>query len=265
MSGSLVPSGEPPETAASSAVVSAFLPSSRVPDVMVGSADVVLHVAARGARVAITLMTPAYRLAVRPLPSRLQPAELLRGAALRGAARRRSVQEQASRSLDELLPLVVENVLGRIALTELILGHVDLDEVVAAVDLDAPVARVDVEAVTNRVDLDALAGRLDVEKVLDRVDLTAVVLGRVDLDALVAAILERIDLVTLAQEVIDAVDLPALVRDSTGTMASDSVRGARTHAIAADEMVTRTVDRLRQRMRREHPADAGTPTPSSPS
>jgi hypothetical protein len=167
--------------------------------------------------------------------------------------------------LDELVPLVLDNLLRRIRLTDVILGHVDLDQVVAAVDLEDPVARVDVEAVTNRVDLDALAQRLDLDKVLDRLDLTAVVLQRVDLDALVAAVLQRLDLPAIAQEVIDAVDLPALVRDSTGSMASESVRGARTHAIAADERVSRAVDRLRHRIRREQAGEPGMPTPGTPS
>lgn len=240
-------------------------PAASAQDVVVGSADIAVRVAMRGARAAGFLVTPAYRVAVRPLPRRLRPAELARRVAERGARQRLSAQERAARILDELVPLVLDSVLRRIRLTELILGHVDLDEVVAAVDLDAPVARVDVAAVTSRVDLDALAGRLDIEKVLDRLDLTAVVLERVDLEALVAAVLDRLDLPAIAQDVIDAVDLPALVRDSTGTMASESVRGARAHAIAADERVTRAVERLRQRVRREQAGEPGLPTPGQPS
>ncbi len=255
----------PPQSAHPSAHSSALVPRSappaRVQDVVVGSADIVVRIAARGARAAVSLAAPAYRVAVRPLPRTARPAELLRRAAARGERRRRATEELVARNLDELVPLMLDIVLRRVALTEVILENVDLDAVVGAVDLDAPAARLDLDAVTNRLDLDALAARLDVEKVLDQLDLTAVVLERVDLDALVTAVLDRIDLVTLAQEVIDAVDLPALVRDSTGTMASDSVRGARIHAIAADEMVTRAVERLRHRRRPDGAAGPGVSTP----
>jgi hypothetical protein len=259
--------GGVPATTAASPPARRPLPPAPVPDVVVGSAEVAVHVVTRTAhvaRVAMAVVAPVVGVAVRPLPRRLQPAELVRKAAARGAQRRLSAQDQAASLLDELVPLVLDSLLRRIRLTEVILDHVDLDQVVAAVDLEPAVARVDVEAVTNRVDLDALAQRLDVDKVIARLDLTALVLERVDLEAVVSAVLDRVDLPALAQEVIEAVDLPALVRDSTGTMASDSVRGARTQAIAADELVSRAVDRLRHRMRREHSEESDLPTPGPP-
>jgi hypothetical protein len=117
--------------------------------------------------------------------------------------------------------------------------------------------RVDLTAVVlERVDLDAV-----LDAVLDRIDLTAVVLERVDLDALVQAVLARIDLVALAEEVIDAVDLPEIIRESTGSMASETVRGARMQGIAADEAVGRAVDRLllRRGRRTTHAEGAGVP------
>jgi len=89
-----------------------------------------------------------------------------------------------------------------------------------------------------------------VEEVLDRLDLTAVVLRRVDLDALIRAVLERIDLAALAEEVVEAVDLPEIIRESTGSMASDTVRGARMRGIAADEVVGRVRSRLLPRLDR---------------
>ena len=88
---------------------------------------------------------------------------------------------------------------------------------------------------------------------IDRLDLTAIVLNRVDLDALVNAVLARIDLVGLAEEVIDAVDLPEIIRESTGSMASETVRGARMQGIHADEAVGRAVDRILLRRGRRHP------------
>ena len=70
---------------------------------------------------------------------------------------------------------------------------------------------------------------------LDRLDLTALVRERVDLDALVAgvdidAIISRIDLGGLAEEVIAEIDLPEIIRESTGSVASDTIRGVRCRA-----------------------------------
>ena len=56
--------------------------------------------------------------------------------------------------------------------------------------------------------------------------------------------LDHLDLAGLAAEVIDAVDLPEIIRDSTGSMASETVMGARMQGIAADETVARVRDRL---------------------
>lgn len=169
--------------------------------------------------------------------------------------------------------------------------RIDVDAIVAEVDLDAAAARIDVDAVArrldvdavldrmdltavvhdrvdlnvlvpmvlDRVDLDAVARRLDIEAVLDRIDLTAVVLDRVDLEVLVQAVLDRIDLPGLAAEVIDAVDLPEIIRESTGSMASDTVRGARMQGIAADETVARIRDRLLLRRNRSGSSDVPEP------
>jgi hypothetical protein len=94
------------------------------------------------------------------------------------------------------------------------------------------------------VDVDGVARRLDVAAVVDRVDVDAVA-SRLDVEAVV----RRLDLAGLAAEVIDAVDLPELIRESTGSMASETVRGARMQGIAADDAVARAVDRLRVRGR----------------
>ncbi|HEX6877306.1 MAG TPA: hypothetical protein VF165_16750 [Nocardioidaceae bacterium] len=171
--------------------------------------------------------------------------------------------------------LDVESVVGRVDLdavarridVDAVAARIDLDKVVRRVDVDAIVDRVDAEAVVgkvdldsivSRVDLDAAARRLDIDSVLDRLDLTSVVLERVDLEVLVQAVLDRIDLIKLAEEVIDGVDLPEIIRESTGSMASDTVRGVRMQGIVADEAVGRAVDRLllrRGRRATQAPAD----------
>jgi hypothetical protein len=99
---------------------------------------------------------------------------------------------------------------------------------------------------------------LVLETVLDQVDLTKLVIDRVDVDAVVAhadvdavvaradldAILARIDLIELAETIIDGVDLPGIIRDSTGSIASEGIRGVRMQTIDADERVNRLVDRV---------------------
>lgn len=156
--------------------------------------------------------------------------------------RTRVVQE-----VDHLLPTLVDLAVRR---------YVDLDGLVSTVDLDAVAERIDVEAVVARVDVDRIAARIDVEAVLDRLDLTETVLERVDLARVVDAVLGRMDLPRLVEEVLDEIDLPGIIRESTGTMASDTVRGVRMQGVNADEAVARVVDRL---LLRRRPAPGGLP------
>jgi hypothetical protein len=138
--------------------------------------------------------------------------------------------------------LDVAAVLDRLDLTDVVLGRVDLQRVVREV-----LTRLDEETMAEvlvLVDVDAVAARLDVEQVLDRVDLTALVLERVDLGVVVDSVLAQVDLIALAEQVIEGVDLPELIRESTGSMASDTVRGVRMRGIEADQTISNAVDRL---------------------
>ena len=83
------------------------------------------------------------------------------------------------------------------------------------------------------------------DAVVARADLDAAV-ARVDLDAVIA----RVDLVAIVEEVLDEIDLPAIIRDSTGSMASETVRGVRMTGISADDAISRAVDRALFRRRR---------------
>jgi hypothetical protein len=152
----------------------------------------------------------------------------------------RSVRERIAHEVDLLLPLVVDAAVRR---------YVDLDGLVETVDLDAVAQRLDVEAVIGRVDLDAVAERIDVEAILDRLDLTDTVLTRVDLKLVIDTVLAQMDLPVLVEGVLDEIDLPEIIRDSTGTMASETVRGVRMQGVNADEAITRVVDRLLMRRR----------------
>jgi hypothetical protein len=179
------------------------------------------------------------------------------------------VVESLLRGIDQLVDIVVADVvrrvdvdavarrldvtalLDRLDLTDVVLSRVDLQRVVREVltrldgaTLAEVLVLVDVDAVAARLDVDAVAQRLDVEAVLDRLDLTSTVLDRVDLGVVVDAALAKVDLVGLAEQVIDGVDLPEIIRESTGSMASDTVRGVRMQGIGADEAVGRAVDRM---------------------
>jgi hypothetical protein len=145
--------------------------------------------------------------------------------------------------LDAIVERVdIEAILDRLDLTQTVLNRVDLDVVVREV-----LGRVDEEQIAEmaaKVDVDAVARRLDIELVLDRMNLTSTVLNRVDLIKVVDAVLTQMDLIALANQIIEGVDLPEIIRDSTGSMASETVKGVRMQGIGADQAVGRAVDRL---------------------
>jgi len=238
-------------------------------DAAQGTVDLVVGIIAGTAGGAMTVartlkpfLDPVARVMLGPplLSWRLGPRRWLASARRHGSEQRASARRNVSRLLDTMVPLVIEEALRRTDLTRIITQYVDLDGVVATVDLNVAASRLDVDAIARRVDLDAVARDLDLNAVLDRLDLTAIVLDRVDLDTLVTAVLGRIDLVRLTEDVMEAVDLPEIIRESTGSMASDTVRGARMRGIAADEAVGRVMDRLlARRNRRGGGAEAGLP------
>lgn len=211
---------------------------------------------------------PVVRVALRPplVPSGWQPATWLAGVSRRGAEQRLLVEDAIGRLLDVLVPVIAVQVLRRLDLTTVVKQYVDLDAIVAGVDLDAVAARLNVDAVASRLDVLAVVDRLDLTALVrERVDLDAIV-GGVDLDAIasrldvdavaarldVTAVLNRLDLGAIAEDVLAAIDLPEIIRDSTGAMASETVRGARMQGIVADEAVGRAVDRLLLRRGRRH-------------
>ena len=92
------------------------------------------------------------------------------------------------------------------------------------------------------------------DQVSRHVDLTPLVKQIVDLDSLISdvdidAVTDRLDLVALVETVIAEIDLPAIIRDSTGSVASSTVRGVRMQSVSGDEAIARAVDRLRLRGR----------------
>jgi hypothetical protein len=104
-------------------------------------------------------------------------------------------------------------------------------------------AQVDLDAVAERLDVDQVARRLDVDAVVVRADLDAAA-ARIDVDAC----LDRVDLVGIAQEVV-GIGLPDIVRESTGSLATETVEEVRLQGMAADDAIARLVDRIRLRRR----------------
>jgi hypothetical protein len=132
-----------------------------------------------------------------------------------------------------------------------IIARIDPNEIADRIDLGAIIARIDPNEIADRIDLGAIIARIDPNEIADRIDLRAVI-ARIDVDAIVAtvnldAVVDRIDVLGIAEHVINEIDLPEIIRDSTGSMASQVVRGARMQSIDADEAVSRLVDRVLRR------------------
>lgn len=243
------------------------LPGELLVDVGLGATAVGRETASRAARLIGGLAPPrVFRSFPPPRPSPASPTW----------RRPRVVEQLRQRGRRERLAdgARVQDLLGQIAtkIIEQVLRQVDVAALVQYVDLEAIIAGLDLDKVADAVDVDRVAGRLDVDAVLDRIDLTGVVRERVDLDAVVQAvdidsvaaridldkIIERLDLPTLAQRVIDDIDLPGIIRESSGSMASEAVRGVRMHSIEADDAVANTLDRLLKH-RRHAPEPVTTP------
>jgi len=243
--------------------------------VAAGVVQAVISPVAAGARFGLSRTS---RLARIPAADRLVVSLTRRAAHLRGEVDRRALVV-----FGHVVRQTIETVLRVVNLTDLVRRYVDLDAlareidvaaVVERIDLDAVAARLDLDAVVARLDVNAVAARLDPDPVVMRVDVDAVtsridlgtliaridpdvVAKRLDVDAVVArvdldAVLARLDLPRIALEVIAAIDLPEIVRESTGSAASEVVRGIRAEGIQADDAVARIVDRLLRRQQRLH-------------
>ena len=208
------------------------LPVADLADLAVGTAWGAARLSGRVASTGSRLASPVVALVARPpgVPARLQPGNRL------GVLAERWRRDRPGTVLD------VERV---------------VTAVVDQIDLDLLAAQV-----LRRLDTDALAAGVlrdvDLERLmsdaLDQLDLTQVVLDRVDLGRVIATALEQVDLTTtvmdnvdlvrVAEYVVTAIDLPEIIRESTGSVASEAVRGLRMQGVDADAAVARAVDRL---------------------
>lgn len=238
-------------------------------DALLGVGLDVFRLARRGTGAIIRTTSPLTGFVLRPpvLPERLWPATALAAAAERGRRERVVLEQYVFVIVHALVPRVIELILDEMDLTEVVLDRVDLDRAVAAVDIDAIAARLDMDEIVDRVPIDRVIDRVDVDAIADKLDLDRAV-KRLDVDAVIAtadvdgvvsrvnldAIIGRMDLVGIVGRVLDELDLPEIIRQSTGSMASDTVRGVRMRSFEADQRINRTVGRFRPHRK---PADPG--------
>lgn len=155
----------------------------------------------------------------------------------RGAETLRAADAVVDRVLREVVRRVVAAALAEVDITAVVREHVDLDAIAEGIDIERIVDRVDIERIVDRVDVNAIAAKVDVDRIAASVDVDAVI--------------GRVDLVGLSNEVIEGVDLPRIIRESTSTMSTEAVRGARSQGMAADDAVAGFVGRLFGREERE--------------
>ena len=166
-----------------------------------------------------TSCAPAARCA-----AALHAARLLASLERVGADGRAALERELSRRLDTMVPLILAEVLRRARLTDMVLTYVNLDTIVAEVDLDAAAARLSVDDVARRLDIEQCSTGWTstvwpggwTSRRFWTGDLTAIVLERVDLDALVKVVLDRVDIDGVARRldveaVLDRLDLTAIV------------------------------------------------------
>jgi hypothetical protein len=277
-------SGQPQPRAPASAPSGSSRSSeaSEVVDAVFGVAWSAVRLGDAAAQRVAGLAGPVVRVTMSPplLPKSLHPSELLATSTRRWQDERDDAIDTFGRWSGELGPAVGERASRLVDLDATVIAAVraiplqDVAETaVSRLDLDVLAARivaeVDVRALAEQVvasvDLTTLVrGAIEgmdlaavVGDALDQVDLTGVVVERVDLERVVVRamesvdltqlILDRVDLVRITDYVVDEVDLPEIIRDSTGSMATETLDDVRIQSIAADRAVAKVMGRLLRR------------------
>ncbi len=260
-------------------------------DVVLGAGWGAARLTGRVAGLTARVARPLVNVAMDPpfVPSALRPSSTFDVVATRWRADRSELTLEAIRLSRNATPAVVDSlattldldlilasVVDRLDLDRLVqhvLARVDLDEAAAqAIDeldlspiLTEAIKRVDLQPIVTDV-IDQLDLAAVIAQVLTEVDLTTLVTDRVDLGDVVtsalddldltALVMERVDLVGLADYIVEAIDLPGIVRESTGSIASETVRSVRFQAVDADQTLSRLVDRFTLRGGRARRVDA---------
>jgi hypothetical protein len=153
-----------------------------------------------------------------------------------------------ARGADDMLVGIDELVTGWDALLAYVVGevtrHLDIDRLVDSMDVNALADRIDVNGLLGRVDINGVLERVDVNGLLERVDVNALI-DRVDLDRIV----RRVDVGNAARRVTDELDVGELVRESSGSLSTETVDAVRRRAADADAHVEQVIDSALRRRR----------------
>lgn len=226
--------------AVASALHSALRPSSGTRstslDAALGASWQVLSLTGRSASTLSRLAAPMTRVVVDPpfVPHQLRMGTWIERSAAHWRQRQPTAEAAAAVVRDTLVVATVDTALEPVDLTELVIDQVDLCRVVEAALTELDLTQI----VLTDVDLERVANA-----VLDQIDLDQVAL-------------QRMDTLAIASYVIDGIDLPGIIRESTGSVASETVRSVRMQSVEADEFVQRTVDRFRL-LRKNRDRDEG--------
>jgi hypothetical protein len=156
--------------------------------------------------------------------------------------------EEAARAfVRDLAPRIATAVLTEIDL-KTIIAAMPMDDIISELDINGIVAHVDINGIVSQVDIDGIISQVDIDGIVGRVDLDAL-MTRIDIDALmtrvdVGSLLERVDMAPIVTDVLDTVDIGSLVRDSTGSVTTELIDGARISAVRLDLLVNRIVDKI---------------------
>ena len=104
--------------------------------------------------------------------------------------------------------------------------HQIVNGVVNELDVNGIIEKVDIDALLERIDMDALLDRIDIDGIVKRVDIAAIM---------------------------DEIGIDDIVRESTGVLASDTVRIVRIRSMNCDILLARFVDRVLHRTPRYQP------------
>jgi hypothetical protein len=237
-------------------------PQPHLGDVAVAVAVATVRNGLRAGAVVVGVVRPFAELV--PVPVVI-PGRRLQELAETGFAQRQWAKSELIQLFHRILQRIITDVLNQIDLTALVRDRVDLnavtqnldlDAIVSRLDIDGIVSRVDIDGIVEQIDLDAIVSRIDIDGIVSRVDLDGIVsrldidgiVSRVDIDGIVErvdidGIVKRLDLAGLARYVVTEIDLPEIIRQSSTSVATETVQDVRIRSIEADQLVSRIVDR----------------------
>ena len=159
-----------------------------VVDVAISVGLTATGVVARSATIAYRLVQPFATLVLQPpvLPERYWPQRGIDQLADRGERARRQGVRQAWALLDDLVPFVVDVILDRIDLTQIVIDRVNVMRIVDEVDIAGIVGHLDFDSIIESVPINHILELVDINGIVARVNLDQI-MARVDVNAIVSS------------------------------------------------------------------------------